>query len=178
MSRFVKHLVVVVALPAIVMTGLLVATMGGSRSGEEFSSDTLVAVGSSSNNANPVCSGKNNANCTSDGSVKSFTVTVGNVAGMYPGSEAPISVTFGNPQSFAITVKSVTASAALHIDASHAAGSCDGSNVSFGTPTLPVQVPAKGTTGISIPVGLVQNPPNPCKGARFTITVTATAVNS
>lgn len=169
--------------PAAVLGGVLVVAMSGPLSGSTKAAEAnFIAVGSSSNSANPVCSGKRNESCTSNGSVKSFVVTVGQLpgTGIYPGSWTNLPVTFSNPQSFGITVNRVTASAALLPDQQHPANSCDAGHVSFGVAaSMPMQVAAKSTSSpISIPVGLSHEAGNGCKGATFTITVTAEAVNS
>ena len=172
-----RHRNLVVTAPmALVLTGVAVATSlsGPSRSQEiPKSSPSFVAVGSSDNSANPSCNGKNNTTCAGSGPVKEFGVTVGSVYGMFPGSSTPISVTYVNPQSFAIKVTSVTPSATMPT----AVAGCSGADVSFGEVSEANKVvPRNGSATVTIPVGLKSTANDPCKGKLFTITVTATAV--
>ncbi len=127
------------------------------------------------NNANPNCNGVGNPNCPGDGPVKSFGVTLGALTGLYPGGTKPMTVTYTNPESFDIKVTSVTPAAA----ATTSKAGCAGSNVTFGAVSLLNKVVSRnGQATVTIPVGLIRTAANACKGAVFTITVTASAVKN
>lgn len=139
--------------------------------------DRLIAVGTTKNNANPNCNGKNNANCPGNGSEKRFGLTLGQIPLMYPGSSAGLSVRFTNPESFDIRVQTITLSAAL----AQPSEDCPLSKLVYTTGTTSyspaIVVQAKGSVEApTLTVGLSPTADETCEDAQFTIRAVATAV--
>ena len=172
-----------------VLTLGVVAALGAavlvSSSSQAPATDSFVAVGTASNNANPGCNGSNNASCTpsTSGPVKSFGLTVGAMTGIYPTGSKPIPLTFTNPHSFDIVVKTVS------VAVRNASTDCSATHLQrpSGTVTLasPVVVPKNGSAagpaptsadGQTLRVTLLNSAPNACQRATWPVTVTATAV--
>lgn len=140
-----------------------------------------VLTGSGSNSANSGCNGKNNPSCTpaTPGPVKSFGVTVTDIGGMYPTRVEALQISFTNPHSFDIVVKTV------QVTVSNANSDCSQIYLQRpeGVRTLatPIVVPRNGTApgpsgAQAMDVKLLNSAPDACQGATFPITVTATAV--
>lgn len=156
-----------------IVGGAVVVATGGSQ--PQNAPLHFTASGSTA----PVGNGNSNGNtdsstgCNTNGNcVKSFGVKVGDVAGLYPGLATSIPVTYTNPNSFPIYVTTATATAA-------GTSACDGTNLVVGTKTMPAAgllVDRNSSTISSMPVTLKSSTTDACKGATWTITVTAQAV--
>jgi hypothetical protein len=137
---------------------------------------TLVASGSTANQANPSCNGQNNSSCAGNAPVKEFGLRLGTTGAMYPGLSNNLRVDLTNPQSFDIKVTTLTVSASR----APSNTGCSVSNLSVptGTTTLnpAITVAPKSSTWTKIAIGLVSDANQACQEAGFVITVTATAV--
>jgi len=157
---FLLVLVVVLTHPSrpLATTGILTAS---------GSNGAPVGNGNGNGNIDPNTGCNTNGNC-----VKSFGVTVGKVSGLYPGLSTTIPVTYINPNSFPIYVTTATATAS-------GSTSCDGSNLVVGTKVMPapgLTIDRNASKASSMPVTLKSTTNDACKGATWTITVTAQAV--
>jgi len=169
---------------ALGVVGTLGAAVLAFSAPEAATDDALVAVGSTSNNANPSCNGKKNSSCTpdTDGPVKDFGLTVGAMTGIYPTGSKHVPLTFSNPHNFDIVVKTVA------VEVFDANDDC--SQVHLTRPaeavTLRSQVivPKNGVAdgpaptsadGQTLRVTMLNTVPNVCQGVSYPITVTAMA---
>lgn len=150
------------------------AAVTASNPAQESDAPSFVAVGSTSNSANPGCNGQNNTTCNGNAPVKAFEVTVGDLGGMYPGSSGPLRVSFKNPESFDIKVTTLAISAATTSPACPSTYLQVPSSVTL---AQPVVLARKGGTGsTTITVGLTPTAIDACQNVSFNVTVKATAV--
>lgn len=101
-----------------------------------------------------------------------FGVQIGPVPLLYPGSLSRIPITFVNPQSVRLSVRTATLSAT-------GPPSCPpDQHLILGTRVFKhkVYVPAQGTKLKRIKLGMQPSAPDGCQGAVFTLTVRATAI--
>ncbi|WP_460818445.1 hypothetical protein [Nocardioides korecus] len=112
-----------------------------------------------------------NGNCAG-----TFDVTVGSVTGLVPTRSVSVPVTFSNPNSFDIVVDGYS----VTVPRTNATGCPTTSVQAAGQVTLPstnrVVVVAKKSASLSTVVTMLNSSPNACKGAQYTINVTASAV--
>lgn len=102
------------------------------------------------------------------GPANGLGVRVGSVGGLFPGHRVKLGVTYVNPYSFPIAIKTVQVDAA-------GTTRCTGRHLLPAT-TAPVQVPARSTLGSTIAVGMRRSAPDACQGVRFELRVHVTAV--
>lgn len=134
---------------------------------------------SASNNANPGCRGARNESCTDNpnagGPTKSFGVTVGDVAGVYPTGVTEVPLDFSNPHAFAIRVTTLEI-----VVGDPGQPDCTAGDLAAESPSGVlgggIDVPARGSVSTTFDVGLPADAPDDCQAASWTVTVTATAV--
>lgn len=162
------------AVTAVGVVAALGAAVTASNPAPGPDASTFVAVGSTSNSANPSCNGQNNTTCNGNAPVKVFEVTVGDLGGMYPGSSGPLRVSFKNPESFDIKVTTLAVSAVPGTQACPTTYLQMPSNVTLAPAVVLTRKGGTGTT--TIPVGLKPSAIDACQNVSFNVTVTATAV--
>ena len=101
---------------------------------------------------------------------KDFTVVVGSVSGLYPGSANALPLTYVNSHHFAIRIGRVTVSAS-------GSTSCPAWAFETGQYQLadPVVVLGRSTASSSVAFGMRKSAPDGCQQARVAVTVSATA---
>lgn len=99
-----------------------------------------------------------------------FTVIVGSLRNLYPGSASALPVTYVNPNTFPISIDQVTVSAAN-------SPGCPAAAFVAGQHQLanPVVVPSRGITTSDVSFGMRKSAPDGCQLARVAVTVTASA---
>jgi hypothetical protein len=95
---------------------------------------------------------------------------VGDVDDVVPGRASTLAIRLDNPNRFSIEVRT------LDVAVGDAAAGCVSSNLVVGLPTVPVTIPARGTTSVDVPVGFVDDPADACQGAEFPLTYEGSAV--
>lgn len=106
-----------------------------------------------------------------------FGVSVGQTQTLYPGLTRALPVTYSNPNSFDILIKTYRVSVSVP---SARAIACPASSLQVPsgtvTPNPKPTVARNGSTATTVPIGLLANAPEGCQQVAFTITVDATAV--
>lgn len=122
-----------------------------------------------------VSAGVGSVSSNGGGSTKHLRVSVGSSVGLWPGRTVGLPVTVTNPNSFDISVTSYSVAVT-----GTSKPACAVDNLTTGpstaSPSTPVAVGRHGTAANSVPVTLRSTAPDPCAGARFTLSVTAVAV--
>jgi hypothetical protein len=90
----------------------------------------------------------------------SFSIA-GNVVGLYPGSHLPLVLTISNPQTFAITVTSISTVV------SRAAIGCGAANVKVTAFSGQLVVKAGKHAKTTVHADMIHSAPNTCQGASF-----------
>lgn len=91
-----------------------------------------------------------------------YTFTIaGKVSGLFPGKTLPLVLTLTNPNTFSITVSSITTAV------SNASSACVASNLKVTSFSGSFKVAAKSTGKVTVHATLVHSAPNACKGKTF-----------
>lgn len=160
--------------PAVVTVGVLAGAVVAAAHGPQAQHASLrftasgstapVGNGTSSGNTDPATGCNANGNC-----VKSFGVKVADVSDLWPGYSPGLRVTYTNPYNFLVTVTQAT------VSATSTSKACEGM-VTTDTYTTNVEVRPGVPQSVVLPFGLSSAAPNACKGAAWSIRVTAQAV--
>jgi len=131
----------------------------------------------------PVGQGQPQTTAGADGeevtSMGNLGVSVGHVFGLWPGRTAPLPVTFTNPNAFPVSVTAKVAVTSATTAPERSAAGCTPADLdvpSGPVPADPLPVAADASTSTSVPVRLSRTATDGCKGASFTVSVTAWAV--
>ena len=106
------------------------------------------------------------------GNDKKDFLIAGNVAGLYPGASAPLTVTVTNLNNFAIQVTSLSATVA------DPAGPCPAGAVQVDPMSGSLVVPGNGTATTTLVARMSNDPSNACKSTTFGLAYKGTAVKA
>ena len=128
--------------------------------------------------------GSGQGDATADYTTTDLVVTVGDVSGLYPTGEFNVPFTVTNNNDYNVTLASVTLDS-VTVDATHGAAGCAASSV-VSAATGPsgslvdTDVAATGTPTASrnFPITMLNSASEACKGATFTLTLTASGASS
>lgn len=100
-----------------------------------------------------------------------FGVRVGSSAGLHPGGEVSVRVTYSNPFGFGLVVGS------QNIRVTSPSPTCSATTVDLSRALTVlakrVVVPARGATTVTIPLSMRATAPDACQGVRFTTSIEA-----
>ena len=104
---------------------------------------------------------------------KQFQVSVGDIGGLYPGRTRRLSVTYTNPNPFALNVTR----AVVDTDGAPSCGTRFFVTGSY-DPGAPVHVAGRSSASTTVPFGMRFSAPDTCQRVSVVVDVTATAVKS
>jgi hypothetical protein len=95
-----------------------------------------------------------------DGPLRAFAIS-GSVHGLYPGAGRPLALTVSNPLPVPLEVTALTTTVVA------GAPGCPATDLTVTGATVPLHVPAHGSTGVTVTATLAHAAPDACQGVSF-----------